>query len=356
MRVSIVTGWEPTQDQATIESTRRQGIIVEVIGPVSGPLGRCRDMNALVRRGICSADVVHIHGLWEEILHQAAVAARERAIPYLIVPHGMLDPWSLAQSRWKKRLYMRWRLRKNLNEAAALHYITTGERDLAARLRLKPPAIVEGIGLDWREFEVLPPRGSFRRLHPGIGTRPMLLYLSRLHYKKGLDFLVPAFGQLRNREAVLVIAGPDFDGYRAVVEQKVAEAKVADRVIFTGILRGAERVAAMADADLFVLPSRQENFGVVVAESLAAGTPVIISDRVNLHPEIAAAEVGAVIPLDRDALTATLDQWLADDELRRTAADRARPFARARFDWGRIAAQWSEHYRRLAAAQKPDGT
>jgi glycosyltransferase involved in cell wall biosynthesis len=168
--------------------------------------------------------------------------------------------------------------------------------------------------------------------------------MSRLHYKKGLDKLIPAFARIKNQQAMLVIAGPDSDGYQATVQQMIDGLKLSDRVLFAGMLWNADRIAALADADLFVLPSYQENFGIAVIESLAAGTPVIISDQVNIHREVAAAGVGGVVPLDLNKLAAELDRWIADPSLREAASARAIVFAQSRYDWAQIAHNWRKHY------------
>jgi len=244
---------------------------------------------------------------------------------------------------------MAWRLRKNLDGADAMHFTSNLERDLVRKLRLRAPAIVEPNGVDLMEFQTLPPRGQFRNIHPELAGKPMLLFLSRLHYKKGLDLLVPALARARTRDAMLVIAGPDNDGYRAKVESMAREHGVLGRLLFPGMLYGQDRIAALADADLFVLPSYQENFGIAVVEALAAGTPVLISDQVNIFKEIFDAGVGGVVPTRVDALADELTRWMNDDALRATAAARTRAFVWARYNWQGIAQHWQECYRRLIA-------
>ena len=349
MQVSVVATRGPRDDPDAAEPLLKQGISVETIGPATGPLCRHPQLAAGVRQQVSRADIVHIHGLWEEVQHQAAIAARAGGVPYLIRPCGMLDPWSLSQSRWKKRLYMAWRLRRNLNHAAAIHFTTSIERDLTTPLHLKPPAIVEPNGVDPAEFLSPPPPGSFRAKHPITQGRRLVLFMSRVHHKKGLDKLIPAFARLHDREAILAIAGPEAEGYRQTLDRLIAEAGIAPRVIFTGMLWREERIAALADADLFVLPSYQENFGVAVIEALAAGTPVVISDQVNIYPEVMAAGVGGVVPLDVDRLTAEIDRWLADEPMRRAAGEKARAFAMDRFAWRKIAERWVEHYSQIAS-------
>src|SRR5262249_48936832 len=153
------------------------------------------------------ADVVHIHALWEEVQHRAARTAWQRGKPYLIRPCGMLDPWSLAQGRLRKALYLRWRLRTNLNRAAALHFPSQPERALTRPLRLRVPALVEPNGISLEEFADLPARGKFRSGHNIPADGPLILFMSRIHPKKGLDLLVPAFAQLKVPGAILVLAG-----------------------------------------------------------------------------------------------------------------------------------------------------
>jgi glycosyltransferase involved in cell wall biosynthesis len=345
--VSLLAPWGLGESVALAAKLRAAGVNVTLVGPAAGPLRRHPELAARVDAAVAGADVVHVHALWEEVQHRAAVTAYRQATPYIVTPHGMLDPWSLAQSRWKKKLYLAWRLRKNVRRAAAMHFTTRTEADLVAPLRLGPPALIETLGLDLSEFETLPPEGAFRSRYPAIGRRRIVLFLGRLHHKKGLELLIPAFGEAALSDAVLVIAGPDSDGYRAKLEAQVAERRLRDGVLFTGMLHGAERVAAFADADLFVLPSYQENFGIAVVEALAAATPVLISDQVNIWQDIVAASVGGVVKTDATLLASELRRWMTDDSLRAGAAERARPFVWQRYDWRQIARRWVNHYHSL---------
>jgi glycosyltransferase involved in cell wall biosynthesis len=279
--VRVISTHRAGDDLSSADVLREQDIQVHLVGPTSGLLSGHPALASALQDVLAAADIVHIHALWEDIQHHAAVAARQIGIPYIFRPCGMLDPWSLSQSRWKKRLYMAWRLRRDLNGAAALHYTATLERDVAGPLELKPLSLVEPNGVDLSEFEALPPAGTFRSRYPMIGDRPLVLFLSRLHPKKGIELLLPAFARGAPAGAVLVIAGPGEERYTEQLMDRAAALGVKDRVLFTGMLRGRDRVAAFADADLFVLPSYQENFGIAVVESLAAGTPVVISDQVS---------------------------------------------------------------------------
>ena len=350
LEVTIVASYYTTEPKlAALERMRSLGAQIRLFGPAHGRLHRHPRNGPELEAALATTEVIHIHGLWDDLLYQAAWRASRRSMPFIFRPCGMLDPWSLAQRRWRKRFYLWWRLRRNLDGAAAIHFTSETERDLASPLGIRAPVVVEPNGIDLREFETLPPPGTFRaRYHLPDGT-PIVLFLSRLHPKKGLDLLVPAFARIQPSNAVLVIAGPDEDGYQTRVERWVAECGVADRVLFTGMLTGADKLAALADADLFVLPSYQENFGIAVVEALAAGTPVVVSDQVNIWREIVAAGAGAVVRTDVENLAATLTTWLGDSRRREAAAQVGRPFALARYDWTLIAARWREHYQRIAS-------
>jgi glycosyltransferase involved in cell wall biosynthesis len=352
LEVSVAHTFELPETEAA-NALRTQGIRVTSIGPARWPLARHPQIVPALGDLIVNADIVHTHGMWEEIHYQACRLAQELRVPYVMSPHGMLDPWSLAQSRWKKRLYLAVRMRRNLDNAAAIHFTTQTERDLVTRLNLAAPSFVEPNGVDISEFENLPPRGTFRTKYPALGDRPIVLFLGRLHYKKGFDLLIPAFSRIANRDAMLVIAGPAAEGFQEEIERIVKEAGIGPRVLFTGMLRGSQRVEAFVDADLFVLPSYQENFGIAVIESLAAKCPVVISDQVNICHEIAAEEVGGVVPTKVEPLTEEIDRWLADPQLRRIAGQRGAEFVRREYDWNRIAGRWVKRYEQLRTPARP---
>lgn len=348
LAVSLLTTWSAAFDDLSLaRQVASAGSAVRTIGPVGRPLGRHRELREAVGAAVAEADVVHIHALWEQAQHEAARAARRAGRPYVFRPCGMLDPWSLRQNRLVKKLYLWWRLRRDLDGAAALHFTSATERDVTGRLRLRAAAIVEPNGVALEEFAALPARGTFRRRYPAIGSRPLVVFLSRLHPKKGLDLLLPAFARCGVAEAMLALVGPVDDAYRVQLEATARARGVGDRVIFAGMLRGADRVAALADADVFCLPSYQENFGIAVVEALAAGVPVVISDQVNIHGEIAAAGVGGVAPTRVEPLAAELRRWLTDPPLRDDAAAKCRAFVWERYDWNAIARRWVEHYGRM---------
>lgn len=351
MQVKVFATWCPPTDVGpSVEIFRASGVDVATLGPCNPR----RSTHPMVTRTtideVRNADVVHIHGLWEEVQHYAAVGARKYGKPYLIRPCGLLDPWSLKQGALKKKLYLALRLRKDLKRAAAIHCTTAIEAEHVGLLKLGTPALIEPNGINLSEYATLPAPGTFRLRYPQLEGKKLALFLSRIHLKKGIDLLVPAFARAKVDNAMLVVAGNNEGGYETEIRRLVKENGIEDRVLFVGELRGADKVAAFTDADLFTLTSYTENFGIVVAEALASGTPVLISDGVALHPDVTAARVGGVVPLDIDQIASSLRRWLTDDVLRSDAASRARAFVQSRFDWNEIARRWKDHYASIIAS------
>lgn len=328
------------------------GVEVHELQGASAGLRRHRELCPALRRLLLDTDAVHIHSMWEQPQHVAARLAVECGVPYIISPHGMLDPWSLGQSKWKKRVYLRLRGLTNLRRAARLHFTTQTERDLAAPFRRPGQDLVEPLGVDVSTLGVPhDPALDLRRRHR-LSEGPVLLFFGRLHPKKQPEILIDAFSRLLKQRAdgprpSLVLAGPADPAYEAALRHRVASSGTAHATIFTGPLAGADRVAALRSADLFCLPSQQENFGLAVAESLAAGTPVLISDQVNIWREITEARVGWATSPELDPYSTRLIELCRDPGLLLTTAKRTVAYAGETYDWSQISKRWLEHYSKL---------
>ncbi len=331
----------PEADTIEPELKAAGGSVTNV--PVLRPFRGYAAAKAALSGGISAADIVHIHGVWEEILYQAAVLAREHDIPYLIRTCGMLDRWSLSQKPLKKRVYLALRLKRVLRCAAAVHTTAESERGHVSRIGGVRTVVVPN-GLDLSVFRNLTADNYYACNHPSIKDKTIVLFLGRLHPKKGVQLLIPAFRKCRAANAVLVIAGPDHDGYRHELEELAASSDDESPILFCGPIYGDDRFRAMRDADLFVLPSFQENFGIAVAEAMAAGTPVIVSDQVALESEVRGSGGGAVTSCDVDSIARALSTWLGDAALREEAGIRAGNFAQETFSWDRLAERLDEIY------------
>lgn len=316
-----------------------------------------RSFRNCIKRFISRYDIAHIHGLYRFPPTYAAWQARRRGVPYIIRPHGSLDPYlydkSTAGSVFLKRLYERWFDLPNLHAAGAIHYTAEEERERAAFLNLRAPSFVVPNGLDWGHYRELRARGALRARW-GLGVAPMVLFLGRLHFKKGLDLLIPAFDTLRQHmpDVQLVIAGPENDDYGQKVRGWVRERALDAMVHFVGPLHGADVVQAYVDADVFVLPSYTENFGMTVAEAMACALPVVISDQLNIHAEVAGAGAGLVTNCDAGEIAQALEVLLREDERRRAMGEAGRRLVQQRYTWPAIVDALTQEYERVIARQR----
>lgn len=306
-----------------------------------------------LRRGLRSElvgfDLVRIHGLYLYPQYAGAAEARRLGLPYIVTPHGALDPWLQRHGRLRKTATnLAWQSRM-LREAAAIHATTEAESALFdASIPAGPARRVVANGVATDVFKALPPRGRLRaELDIGPDT-PIVLFLGRLARKKGIDILIRAIARVRNRNLALVIVGPDDEGLTPSLRRLAMEVGIADLTHFVGPLYGNSRLQALADSDLWALSSHTENFGNAVIEAMAAGVPTIISSEVNLASDVAAAQAGSVARPDPGAFGAELSRLLDDPGERARLGDAGRLLA-ARYDWRLIATQLAAMYREFAA-------
>ena len=297
--VRVLTAAAPGADGRVVNKLRAGGVRVDVLpagepraggrfgggrvgNRVGGRWSAGRRWSAAGAAAVAAVDAVHLHGLWEEAQPRVAAAARAAGVPYVVSPRGMLAPWSLARGRFKKYLYFEARVRRLLDAAAAMHVTTDEEGRLFAPLGLKAPTVTVPNGVNPREFAT-PDPAAFLESVPELRGHagPLAVFLGRLHPVKGLEELIPAFARLLRDPgaaagAKLALVGPGEPRYEAKLRRLTAACGVAGAVAFCGMRHGTGRVDALAAADLFVLPSYQENFGVAAAEALACGTPVLL--------------------------------------------------------------------------------
>ena len=258
-------------------------------------------------------DVVHIYGIYDLIGSAAGWYCRRYGVPYVLEPLGMFGP--KIRSRQKKRLYRR--LIGNTLFMGAQAIIATSETERDELLEGGIPEdklVLRRNGIDLNEFAALPTSGAFRKRLGLADTTQLVLFLGRLSFIKGLDHLVKAFARLET-DVRLVIAGPDdHDGCAETVRALIAEFDLGERVTLTGPLYGQDKLGALVDADVFILPSRYESFGNAAAEAVACGTPVLVTDRCGIAP-LVDGKAGLVVPYDVAALHKGMRQLLGDDLL-----------------------------------------
>lgn len=300
-------------------------------------------------RDVSNFDLVHVHSLY--LFHDwaASAACRRHRVPYLIRPHGSLDPYLVRRHRLRKAVVNRLFQDRALRRAAAIHFTAEEEGRLARPHVFGRPEVIVPIGLDPDAFRTLPPPGSFRARHPELAQAPLLLFLGRINFKKGLKLLLEAFPRIRDTlpGCRLVLAGPDNEGYGQGLRKDIAARGLTDSVHFTGMLDGEEKLALLRDADLFVLPSYTENFGIAVIEAMACGLPVVLSDRVNIHREVRAAGAGLVTPCEAGPLADACARILAAPTLARDMGRAGRALVERDYRWSSVGARLEAAYQTL---------
>ena len=297
-----------------------------------------------LRANTASFDVVHVHALFSHSTVAACRAARRVAVPYVLSPHGAADPWSLQRRRWKKAPYFRLVEEPNFAGAAAIH--ATAEAEAAA---------VTALGFGDRVHVIpLGVEAGPRSIRKSGNETVKLLFLSRLHPKKGIPLLLGALARVRAAgvRAELSIAGEGSASYKQELRDRVQSLGLASSVRFIGQVEGEAKREAFASADVYVLPSYQENFGIAVAEAMSSGLPVIVTDQVGIAPDVREADAGLVVPVDEGALVQAITTLTTNAEAREQAGARAFRFARDRYSWNSAARKFASLYSAIAAAQR----
>jgi glycosyltransferase involved in cell wall biosynthesis len=315
------------------------------LGPVAGGYGFRRGLPARIRALAQQHDAVIIHGLWQYHALATWRALRGTGIPYFVYLHGMLDPWfkrTYPLKHLKKWVYWPWADYRVLRDATAVLFTTKQERLLARQSfwLYQVNEVVVGYGTSAPPADVERQRAAFLEGFPHLRGKRIWLFLSRIHPKKGVDLLIEAFAAVASSDPrlQLVIAGPDQVGLQAGLQQRAATLGIADRITWPGMLSGELKWGAFRCAELFCLPSHQENFGIVVAEALACGLPVAIAEPVNIATDVAAAGAGIVHAYTAAGTTAALRQWLAmAPAARAEMGERGRQLFAERFDFASVA-------------------
>jgi glycosyltransferase involved in cell wall biosynthesis len=338
--------------------------LVENVHMVSEPAGlltQClrgwspalqRRLMTIVHDGV---SVVHNHGLWMFPNFYARQAALTAEVPLVISPRGMLEEWSLGHSRFRKA--MAWYLceRDNLKSAALFHATSEAEAGSIRALGLHQPIAVISNGIDVPDISVVPDRKVLETRFPGLAGKRWLLFLSRLHPKKGITELLHVWGNLASRfpEWQLIIAGPDLDGYAVTLKREAVALELGNRITFTGMLVGNDKTCALANSDLFVLPTYSENFGIVIAEALAHRIPVVTT-RAAPWSDLLTHNCGWWIDTGESALAATLlDAMQLPVDERRAMGMRGRDLMMQRYTWNQIATKMRSAYEWVLKGGKP---
>lgn len=351
-------GWNPlivttdafTSDRGKALSQRKGVTVFSGLATLLKGAER-RQLEAVIK----SADIVHCHTLWSPLVSLSARIARQNKIPYILSPHGMLDPYSLSQKALKKRVYLSVVEQATLRRAERLLFTTTEEKILAEqKLGGGLMSDVIGLGAEAPEATREEMTNSFLAEHPDLADKKLIVFCGRMHEKKRPEVLVAAMPSTLEKEpsATLLFVGSGDPELITKLEHSVHDLGIQHAVRFLGFLTGHEKWRALAASKLFVLPSHQENFGIAAAEAMRVGLPVLLTRRVNIWRDI--VENGGGVALDEDRLAASVSEQvvnlLRDDELCQKLSQNARAFADANYTWPRSAELTHRLYDEIIAA------
>lgn len=300
-------------------------------------------------------DLVYVASNWGYPFLPSSRSARSRSIPYVVTPRTSFMESTWKGKYFKKKIYHDLVERSLINGASALHYTTSFEVQESAWLDLNPQAFVVPNPVQFAEFELLPERKIFRRRYGILESDKVLLYLGRVEQRKGIDISLSAFAQIADNfpDSKFVIAGPEEDNYKKTLVEMVSKLNIIDRVIFTGYLNPSQRLEALVDANLFILTSHSENFGMSVVDALAVGLPVIISDRVGLADIVQQENLGLVTPLEVEKVSLALITLLQNATLCKEIGCRARKIVREKYTPEVVADKMLIEFDRILSKRKP---
>lgn len=320
-------------------------LLVHAFGPAKLGYGYTPGLLPWLRANRRRFDLVIIEGLWQYHGLAAWISLSGTSTPYYVFPHGMLDPWfknTYPLKHLKKSLYWPWAEYRVLRDARKVIF-TCDEERLSARksfglYRANEAVMALGVEVPSRPADIA--TSKLFEHYPLLQGKRVVLFMGRLHEKKGCDLLIAAFARIAHRDnrLHLLMAGPDQTGWISELKNRCEQLGIGHRVTWPGMLRDDEKWGAIYASEVFCLPSHHENFGIVVAEALACGKPVLISSKVNIWREIEADGAGFVDDDSVDGTERNLNRWLnLDHHTREQMAERARRCFSNRFHVQRAA-------------------
>jgi glycosyltransferase involved in cell wall biosynthesis len=315
-----------------------------------------RSLQKACRFLIRDFDLVHITSFWCYPGIAAVSGAKINRVPYLLSPRGSLRKGPFNYKYLRRELYFNLIEKRNIDGAAALHYTTAMERALDVFRQMKAPSFIVSDGINCDEFlKTMPTQAAkeFWGIKPGSRT---VTFLGRLDQVKALDLLIRALstGLLQERQVQLALAGPDW-GEEQSLRELVRDLGLQSRVFFLGAIDPKDRNTLFAASDILALVSRGESCGCAAQEAMAAGVPVLVSERVGIAPEIQADGAGRVVPLNVAAMARALEEMLADPEKLANMGRAAAAAAKERYDTQNVAQEMARAYEDILTGRRSPG-
>lgn len=299
-----------------------------------------------LNKEVSGFDLVHIHEIWHHSHFAAYRAAQKFKKPFIITPHGALDPWCLKWKHLKKKFFAVFIQKRILKEANVLHALTQKEAEDIKNFAGDNKITVIPNGINQKEFQGLPLPSEIEKKYPELINKKVILFLGRIHPQKGLDILAEAFARItKNRKGIcLFVVGPDDNGYQDEIKSILAKNNVLNKTVFSGALTGKDRLAALSRADIFVLSSYSEGFSITILEAMACGLPVVITNQCNF-PEVERAKAGKIIEPDTNQLVQALFELLENPKLCQEMGRNGKKLVTEKYAWDKIADEMIDLYR-----------
>lgn len=307
-------------------------------------------------KDIQSFDLFHLHEVWSYPQFVSSSLAAKISLPYIVTPHGELEPWRVKNKFVKKVLYLKTVGRNLLRRASCLHAITPLEVDGIRSAGYSGPIAVIPNGVDCDLYDSLPSCTCADKIWPELTGKKVVLYLARISPEKGLDIFLPAWKKIVSSnefsDAILVIAGPDDRGYKQVVEEYIQDNNLSKFIKFTGMVDGFEKLALFSRALFYTLPSHSEGFSVSILESLASSTPVLITDACNF-PDVADSASGIIAqPTTESIYRGLIDMLRLPREDRESMGSNGRSLVLSKFSWDKIGSSMYTLYEKILSGNK----
>ena len=297
---------------------------------------------------IFNYDLVHTHTLFSPLISVAHGICQLHKKPYIITPHGMLEPWALSYKAKKKRIYYHLIEKPALQKAHAIHTLVASEANNIKSLGIKSITAILPNGIHSQEFLKQTNPNILYQQYPDTKNKTLILFLGRIDPKKGLDILASAFGKIYRQfpNTHLVVAGPDSINYLPQVKGFFAENDCIEAVTFTGMLTGELKKSALSAANLYVAPSYSEGFSMSVLEGMASGLPCVITTGCNF-PEAAQAQAAKVVDIDAEAIASAIIDCLNYPQQAKIMGDRAKEFIFQNYTWDIVAQKLIQTYQNV---------
>ena len=307
------------------------------------------DLAQWLWKNISNYDLLHIHSIFTYSSMVAMPISRYCKIPYIVRPLGHLCDWSLQQNTFVKKQYLKTIGFSSINNSSAIHFTTEQEEEEAKPLGLRPKSLVIPLGIT-PPVQIPNASSHVRRSLKIPDHAPIILFLSRIHPKKGLEYLIPALGQLMTSYHFhFIIAGEGQEEYKNYIIKLLENYSLKDRSHLVGFVEGEEKNELMQGSDIFVLTSHSENFGVVVLEAMASGLPVLLTQGVALASNIQKNQLGYVCDLSIESITQKLKDFLDNYHtvFFESIGKRGKEYVRTQYSWNMIAKNLVDVYNKI---------